>query len=344
MPPDLDRYKEYLVKRISSDETYEDLIRFPRYIEIETVHACNAKCDMCTINDWQREKGPMKDSLFNKIAEEVIQNAKEIKRVGLFRDGEPLLDPKLPDRIAQLKQGGVSDISISTNVSLLNESKAVDILEAGIDIVILSVDSIDQKTYEDIRKGLPFQVVMENAIRFIELRDQINPKTRIWMRMIIQEKNTGGWPKYKSFWEKRMKSQDRVYSRTIFNWGGQLKGFQPVTQSYELNLPCVALWSLLVIFNTGDVPLCNTDFNLKHPLGSVRGHSISELWNSELMNRQRKMHLIGRKTNIDICTDCNVWDEPGEENKVSSLYAEPREVNNTDAQSCHLSVKRMCSN
>ena len=58
MPPDLDRYKEYLVKRISSDETYEDLIRFPRYIEIETVHACNAKCDMCTINDWQREKVP----------------------------------------------------------------------------------------------------------------------------------------------------------------------------------------------------------------------------------------------------------------------------------------------
>ena len=58
----------------------------------------------------------------------------------MFRDGEPLLDPKLPDRIAQLKQGGVSDISISTNVSLLNESKAVDILEAGIDIVILSVD------------------------------------------------------------------------------------------------------------------------------------------------------------------------------------------------------------
>jgi radical SAM protein with 4Fe4S-binding SPASM domain len=167
---------------------------------------------------------------------------------------------------------------------------------------------------------------MENAIRFIELRDQINPKTRIWMRMIIQEKNAGEWPDYKSFWKKRIKQTDRVYSRTIFNWGEQLKGFQAVAESCEMNLPCVALWSLLVIFNTGDVPLCNADFNLKYPLGSVKERSIADLWRSESMMKQRIKHLEGRKGNIDICMNCNVWDEPGVEDKISIKYAESQVV------------------
>ena len=47
---------------------------------------------MCTINDWQRDTPTMKDELFEKIAAEVIDNADELRRVSLYRDGEPLLD------------------------------------------------------------------------------------------------------------------------------------------------------------------------------------------------------------------------------------------------------------
>jgi len=43
--------KDYLHTRISPQESYEDLLAFPRYFEIETVNACNARCTMCTIDD-----------------------------------------------------------------------------------------------------------------------------------------------------------------------------------------------------------------------------------------------------------------------------------------------------
>ena len=39
---ELDKAKEYLVRRISPGESFEDLLRFPRFLEIETVNACNA--------------------------------------------------------------------------------------------------------------------------------------------------------------------------------------------------------------------------------------------------------------------------------------------------------------
>lgn len=320
---DMDKAQEYLNRRISPTESYADLVRYPRYVEVETVNACNARCPMCTIADWERGAPTMKDEVFTKIAADLIAHKDEIKRVSLYRDGEPLLDKKMASRIATLKQGGIKQVSISTNVALLTEKVSVALLEAGLDILIMSVDSLKKEVYEGIRVRLNFEETMENALRFAALRDRINPSTQIWMRMIRQESNKDEWPAYETFWKERLAPTDRIYHHNVFNWGGQLQGFKPITTSYEPNLPCVALWSLMVIFANGDVPLCNVDYNNKYPLGNVLEHSVSELWQSKLMAERRQMHVDGRKACITLCDKCNVWDESeGTENPLSPLYAE----------------------
>ena len=324
---DLERAKEYLVRRISPEERYDDLLSFPRYIEIETVNVCNARCPMCTIDDWERGVAPMTDEIFDKIATEVIQHAPELKRVSLYRDGEPLIDKKLSDRVARLKAGGIDNTAISTNVSLLNEKRATQLLEAGLGLIILSIDSLKKDVYEAIRVRLKFEEVLENAVKFLELRDRMKSPTRVWVRMIRQESNQDEWPAYQEFWSKRISPIDRVYYHNIFNWGGQLKQFDPISNSYEPNLPCVALWSLLVIFCNGDVPLCNVDYNNKYPTGSVLKHSIKELWRSKVMNERRELHLSGQKACISLCEHCNVWDEtPDQPEKISGEYASEVEL------------------
>jgi MoaA/NifB/PqqE/SkfB family radical SAM enzyme len=318
---DIEKARDYLVRRISPTETYEDLLRFPRYLEIETVNVCNARCPMCTIDDWERGSKPMTDDVFKKIADEVVEHAGEIKRVSLYRDGEPLIDRKLPARVAVLKDGGIGNVAISTNVSLLNEERSRALLEAGLDTIIMSIDSLDKDVFEAIRVRLKFEQVLENALRFIELRNKIRPQTKIWMRMIRQESNVNEWPEYEKYWASRLSEQDRIYYHNIFNWGGQLKVYQPVASSYEPGLPCVALWSLLVVFCNGDVPLCNVDYNNKYPLGNVLNTSIEELWRSKLANDRRMLHLTGEKRCITLCTDCNVWDESPDLANTSAEYA-----------------------
>ena len=323
---DIATAQQYLVRRISPEESYQDLIRFPRYIEIETIHACNARCPMCTIDEWQRSDKLMKNDLFLQIADEVISHAPEIKRVTLYRDGEPLLDKKIAERITLLKEGGIKSVSISTNGGLLTEQKSRDLLHAGLDIIIMSIDSLNKEVYESIRVGLDFEQVRDNMMRFISLRDKIRPQTRIWFRMIRQGSNADEWPSYHDFWASKLSEQDRVYYHNVFNWGGQLKDFKPVTKSYEPNLPCVALWSLLVIFCNGDVPLCNVDFNIKYPAGNVKKNSIQEIWQSDVMNFRRQLHLKNQKNKIDFCQNCNVWDESPDLDGISSEYAEEVEV------------------
>lgn len=314
----------YLKRRISADEPYASLLSYPRYFEIETVNACNARCPMCTIEDWHRNTPTMKDDLFAKIAADIVAHADEVKRVSLYRDGEPLLDKKLAKRTAILKDGGVKQVSISTNVSLLSEKKSIDLLEAGLDVIIFSIDSLKKEVFEDIRVRLNFEEVMENAQRFIELRNRIRPQCRIWMRMIRQDSNADEWPDYEAFWRERLAAEDRVYYHNIFNWGDQLSSFKPIAKSRELNLPCVALWSLMVIFGNGQVPLCNVDYNNKYPTGDVTTHSISEVWQSQIMQERRRLHMSGRKGDISLCGNCNVWEEEGTEKKlVSSDYSQP---------------------
>ncbi len=291
------------------NEPFAALMEFPRYFEIETVNSCNARCPMCTIDEWHRKSPTMKDNLFFKIVEEISEHAEKLQRVSLYRDGEPLLDNKLPGRIARLKEAGVPTVSIATNVSLLNEERSRRLLEGGIDHIILSIDSLQKDVYEAIRVRLDFDEVMENALQFIELRNQLRPNAQIVIRMIKQESNHQEWPAYEAFWSDKVAPHDRVHFRNLHNWGNQLERFKPIAERIGAELPCVALWSLFVIFANGDVPMCNVDFNNHYPTGNLENNTIQELWQSEIMNQRRNFHLQGQKDKISHCENCNVWDE-----------------------------------
>ena len=326
----MNKFENYLIRRIDGQKkSLKDFSSFPSFVEIETVNACNARCPMCTINDWERNYPVMRDDVFNKISEELIENKKFLKRVSLYRDGEPLIDKQLAARVSKFTDNGILNTSIATNVSLLDEKRSKDLLEAGLGLIIMSIDSLEKDIFEKIRVRLKHEVVIDNAINFFKLRDKINPNCRIWVRMIRQESNKHEWDNYLNFWKKYASDKDRIYYHNIFNWGGQLKDFQAISKSYEPNLPCVALWSLMVFFANGDVPLCNVDYNNKFPLGNVMKKSIKDLWRSKIAEDRRNLHLSNNKNKIDLCKNCNVWDEITVEELISPDFAEKVSILNS---------------
>ena len=301
-------FEKYLINRIDPKSNIKNLLEFPKFVEIETVNACNARCPMCTINDWQRNYPVMKDDIFNKISDELIENKKFLKRVSLYRDGEPLIDKKLAKRVNKFYESGIIDTVIATNVSLLSENRSYDLLHAGLGLIIMSIDSLNKDIFEKIRVRLKLEEVLENAKRFFKMRDKINPNCRIWVRMIRQESNYNEWDDYYNFWKKYASEKDRIYFHNIFNWGGQLENFKAVSKSYEPNLPCISLWSLMVFFANGEVPLCNVDYNNKYPVGNIMDDTIRGLWNSKILNLRRKYHFESNKSKIDICKNF-LWSE-----------------------------------
>ena len=79
---------------------------------------------------------------------------------------------------------------------MLSEKKSREILEAGLGMIIFSIDNLQKDVFEKIRVRLKFEQVRENAIKFLELRDKINPNCRVWIRMIRQESNKDEFDNY----------------------------------------------------------------------------------------------------------------------------------------------------
>ncbi len=304
--------KNYLLRRINFGTDLKALQTFPSYFEIETINACQARCPMCTISNWERQPQVMKPELFEKIAQELEENARCVKRVHLYRDGEPLLDKKLPGRISRLKNAGIREVGISTNVELLTEECAKELFAARIDEIILSIDSMKPDVYRAIRVGLDFDKVIANARRAIQIRDKMGSMCRIRVRMIRQESNAEEWRdgSFRLYWQcKVRRGHDSIEMRNIHNWGGQLIGYKEIIKA-DTSRPCLALWSLFVIFaNGGVVPLCNVDYNAKFPLGNVRDSTIRELWQSAEQNRRRDLHMSHNRKAIAPCEHCTVWSE-----------------------------------
>lgn len=291
-------------------ERISQALYFPKYFEVETIRACNAHCDMCTVDEWKGKNNRMDALLFDNILDEISRYSEWIDRVCLSRNGEPLLDRNLVWKIKKLKESKIKYVTFSTNASLLDEKRSLEIIESGLDDIRFSIDGYTKETFEKIRKGLNFEEIRENCLNFIRLRNEHGSKPVVQIRMALQSNNAHEEEAWKHYWLERVSSGDIVTSKKIHSWGNQLKSYSD--DEYRINkysyVPCISPWSTMVIHFDGKVPLCGCDYNNVYALGDINNQSIKEIWQSEAYNRIRKIHSDGKRNEIPLCKGCNVWD------------------------------------
>jgi pyruvate-formate lyase-activating enzyme len=297
-----------LTKRLFLDRL-SDCIRFPKYFEVETVHACNARCRMCTIREWNRDKpSVMADSLFLKYADEVKSHGDWIESICLSRDGEPTLDKRLPDRVALLKDRGIRKVTLSTNGQLLGEELAVALLEAGLDDIMISIDGTTKEVFEGIRVGLDFDHVRENALALIRLRNEKRHPMNIRVRMVIQEENEHQVEDFLAYWKTRLAESDDVYGMKCHTWGNQLTKESEANVHRLADVPCVSPFSTMILQSDGLVPLCGCDYNGNHCLGNVNDQTVQEIWQGAAYARLRGLHATGCRNEVSMCRGCGLWE------------------------------------
>jgi len=291
----------------------EDALYFPKFFEVETVNACNARCRMCTIKDWKkRELYLMSDDTWANFLRGIKSYSQRINRVNLSRDGEPLLDNKLGQKIEDLKKASIRFVTLATNVSLLTRKKAQGLLDSGLDDIMFSIDGFSKDTFEKIRKGLKFKEVMDNALNFIKTRDKGKYKTSIRVRMVLQEGNINELGDWTDFWSSKLKTGDRVYAKPMHSWGNQLRTYNELTRHAEgkdySRQACVSPWSTLVVKVNGDVPLCPVDFKCRFLMGNINKKSVKDIWLTKRFMDIRDQLLSGKRNEVKLCRNCYLWD------------------------------------
>jgi radical SAM protein with 4Fe4S-binding SPASM domain len=288
----------------------DECLKFPKYFEIETVSACNGRCRMCPVGTGVRRGAPrvMDHDLYLRFVEEVRLHANWIEVVCLNRDGEPTLDPSLPERVRLLKEAGIRRVTLSTNGQLLTEELAQRLIAAGLDDIMISINGFTAAAYARVSAGLDRDRIYENARTLLRLRSRLGSPLTARIRMTVVDDNRSEVSAWLSHWAALAGPRDRVYALEAHTWGNQMGAAGPAQVTALRNTPCVSPFSTIAMHADGRIGLCGADFDTRVPMGDFQEQRLGEIWTGEGYRRVREQHLHGRRNEIPMCRGCTIWD------------------------------------
>lgn len=148
-----------------------------RLMQVESAIACNLRCVMCPwreITKNAQNRGLMSQEVWEAIRPYLA----DVKSIDFTGGGEPLLQPKLEEWIAEAKNAGC-ETGFLSNGMLLRKDKLKGLLDAGLDWICISMDGATAVMYNKIRIGSDFDRVCENVANLAALRTAKLPKTMI---------------------------------------------------------------------------------------------------------------------------------------------------------------------
>jgi MoaA/NifB/PqqE/SkfB family radical SAM enzyme len=289
---------------------------FPPKLILESTNMCNASCVMCPYPSMIRRKGVMSFELFQKIVDEYSTSSRTT-RLQMNNIGEPFLDRSLLKKIRYAKEQGIDSVFCFNNGSQLDGKTSEELIDSGLDEMIISLDGTDKASYEKVRKNLVFEEVLNNIKNLAELKAEKGAqKPRVELHITVSSVNRS---EERHFARKMGKIADTVSIAYAHDWAGQLKPDSRGGQGGKRiqGAPCANLWSELTILWNGSVALCCLDYEGKILLGDVNDTSIKTIWNGGKLKRIRALHLKHEFT-TPLCQRCtertwahwwlNYWD------------------------------------
>ena len=168
---------------------------WPSKLFVETTTRCNLRCVMCVKETWDRKtmEGDMSDETFAAL-EPAFPHLEALVLNGV---GEPLLDPRLEEFIRRAKKSmpAGSWVGFQSNGMLLDEKRAVSLVEAGLDRICLSADALNPETFRKIRRGGEEQGV-ERAFAALQSAKTAcgRPDLQIGLEFVLMRDNTRELP------------------------------------------------------------------------------------------------------------------------------------------------------
>jgi MoaA/NifB/PqqE/SkfB family radical SAM enzyme len=221
--------------------------------------------------------------------------------------GEPLMHPGLFEMIRRGKKAGVR-METSTNITLLNEERAREVLDAGLDVLYLAMDGVSKETYERVRVNAKWEKSLRNVERFLELKQQTGARTRVVMQIIAMDATRGEIEDFVARWTRP--EVDVVNVKHLDTWGAQeariVAHKDEADTTPAKRLPCPNLWYHAYVFWDGTLTSCERDYDVHTPLGNVGEQGVLGAWHGPAMQELRRKHVQGDFT-APACQRCIEW-------------------------------------
>lgn len=288
---------------------------FPSQIIVDVTEDCNLACGHCASPAFRRSSlytGAMLPAELNaKLCAEVAEHGGgHTQYLRYAASGEPLLHEELPAMLAEAVQTSGVAVTLTTNGTLLDASRARRILETGLNLVDVSIDAASNETYARVRKHGNLDITRANVLGLLALRAEMGSTTSIVVSFVEQRRNTDEVGEFERFW--REAGVDEVVIRRLHSNGGANRGVALVMRERDKDrqrTPCLYPWERVVLGPTGLVGFCPADWTHAASIADYRQTTIKELWQGDFLRRLRHAHCTNDFSDpaFSLCAGCPDW-------------------------------------
>jgi MoaA/NifB/PqqE/SkfB family radical SAM enzyme len=294
-------YASYRLKWNSAAK-YGVLFDFPLHLDIEVTDACNLRCIMC-VHGYKKglETGLIDLSFAKKIIDQGVENG--LYSLKFNWRGEPLMHKGLEELVAYAKEKGIIDVQFNTNGLLLTDDRIENLIKAGLDRIIFSLDGASKEIYEKIRVGGNFERVVSNIMKLYEKKKEKNSITPfVRVQMVRMKDNKDEVDTFIKTWRPYV-DDIRISDVTDRGQGEQLAVGDQIAVGRKR---CPQPWQRLVISREGDALMCCGDWFKEQIVGDAKTRSVKEIWKGVKMNSMRNIQREVRLNDISPCDKCFV--------------------------------------
>lgn len=288
----------------------------PYSLSIEPTTNCNLSCPECISGKklFTRPTGNMQIKMYKIIINEV---SPFLLYLSLYFQGEPFLHPEIFEMIRIAKQNRIYT-AISTNGNFLNDSNSKDIVESGLDRIIISVDGVNQNCYEIYRQGGDLLKVISGIKKLIKWKEYLKSRTPcIIIQSLVMQHNQHQKDEIKKYF-KYPGINKVVFKSLQVDQYKKGSPFIPTIDKYtryklkkhgeyiiknHLKNRCWRMWSSSVITQNGFIIPCCFDKDAKYILGKYEDYKFKDIWRNNEYYKFRARILKSRKE-INICCNC----------------------------------------
>lgn len=282
---------------------------FPPIVHVETTNICNLRCIHCphnniyrTVPDYKPQSISME--LWRKIVDEVCEYPSALR---LTPDGEPLLPNEFVEQVEYVYKKGVHLFTLNTNGTFLSGEKTDILLKPSNTKVAIevSLDGLFKETYDQIRVGSNYELVMANVFSFVAKRNKKKlDNVKIMVSIVDQPEVTKGELElFDRFWTQVV---DRVIMRNYVDTKEltpkKMVGKRIVNERW----PCLVVFTRLVVTYDGRVRFCPDDWQKSTVLGNAYESSLRDIWHSKPYLALRESHQE-RTFKHPTCQQCTDW-------------------------------------
>jgi radical SAM protein with 4Fe4S-binding SPASM domain len=289
---------------------------------VEASSHCDLSCSFCAAHsnkvhesvfelntDMRKQKSHMTRETFSEIVNKV-SGLPKLKMLFFHGNGEPLLNPHLPEMVATAKKSMIAEkITIVTNGTLLDSNRLATLIDSGVNIFRVSLDYFTREKYR-LNKGADCaeKVIknLESCIALIKeqsLDVTLSIECKEWMEddsnepLLISE-----------HFAPLISGLTNVAVRCTkeHNWIEQANKDDGSVQ-FKRTLPCEQPFYMMMIHSDGDISMCCVDSKKELILGNINkvDHLRTVLQSSKL-KEWRRMHLNTDFSQIPACLHCNL--------------------------------------